>query len=62
MRLTVAARTAMVLVHFAFRSGSLWGDTLGNSAWSSNRYGDYTACETWQKTALAGPEWPFSTG
>lgn len=37
MLLTVAARTAMVLVHFAFWVGSLLGDILGDSAWSASR-------------------------
>ena len=29
--LNVAARTAMILVHFAFWVGSLWGDAVGDS-------------------------------
>lgn len=62
MLLSVAARTAMVLVHFAFWVGSLWGDILGDSAWSASRYDDYTGYETWQSTALTVPEWPFSIG
>ena len=32
--LTVAARTGLVLVHFAFWVGSLWGDVIGGSALS----------------------------
>lgn len=30
---TVAARTALLLVHFAFWIGSLWGDVLGGAQW-----------------------------
>lgn len=62
MLLTTGARTAMVLVHFAFWVGSLWGDVLGDSGWNAVRYEDYDAYEAWQKTALAVPEWPFSIG
>lgn len=62
MPLTVAARTAMVLVYFASWVGPLWGDILGDSAWSASRYGDYAACEAWQKTALTVLEWPFPIG
>ncbi|MFN7164431.1 MAG: hypothetical protein ACK4P2_06380 [Hyphomonas sp.] len=62
MLLTVSARTAMVLVHFAFWVGSLWGDVLGDSAWNAVRYEDYDAYEAWQKTAMTIPEWPFSLG
>ncbi|MFN3910878.1 hypothetical protein [Hyphomonas sp.] len=60
--LTSAARTAMVLVHFAFWVGSLWGDVIGDAAWSASRYDDYAAYEAWEKTALTLPEWPFSIG
>lgn len=31
---TVAARTSLILVHFAFWVGSLWGDVLGGARWS----------------------------
>ena len=62
MALTVAARTAMVLVHFAFWVGPRWGDILGDCAWSASRYEDYAACEAWQKTALTVPEWSFPIG
>ncbi|MDP3459383.1 MAG: hypothetical protein Q8S09_08925 [Hyphomonas sp.] len=62
MLLTTGARTAMVLVHFAFWVGSLWGDVLGDSGWSGVRYENYAAYEAWQKTALTVPEWPFSIG
>lgn len=30
---TVAARTSLILVHFAFWVGSLWGDVLGGARW-----------------------------
>ena len=62
MLLTVAARTAMVLVHFAFWVGPLWGDILGDRARNASRHEDYAACEARQKTALTVPEWPFSIG
>jgi len=60
--LTVAARTSMILVHFAFWVGSLWGDLLGDSGWRQTRYDDYAAYEAWEKTAIVLPEWPFSVG
>ena len=60
--LNVAARTAMILVHFAFWVGSLWGDVLGDASWSQSRYNDYAAYEAWEKTAINLPEWPFSLG
>ncbi len=60
--ITVAARTAMFLVHFAFWVGSLWGDVLGDAGWSQSRYADYAAYEAWEKTAITLPEWPFSLG
>lgn len=59
---TVAARTAMFLVHFAFWVGSLWGDIIGDSGWSGSRWADYESYEAWRKTALNVPEWPFSIG
>ncbi len=59
---TVAARTAMFLVHFAFWVGSLWGDVIGDSSWSQTRWDDYASYEAWEKTALTIPEWPFSAG
>lgn len=62
MLLTVSARTAMFLVHFAFWVGSLWGDVLGDSGWSSQRWEDYEAYEAWEKTAITVPEWPFTAG
>jgi len=62
MLLTVAARTAMFLVHFAFWVGSLWGDVLGDAGWNQTRYNDYAAYEAWEKTAITLPEWPFSIG
>jgi len=60
--LTVAARTAIFLVHFAFWVGSLWGDILGDSGWGNNRWENYEAYEAWEKSALTLPEWPFSAG
>lgn len=50
---TVAARTSLILVHFAFWVGSLWGDVLGGAPWS---YDD---------TAQPGfglPAWFFAIG
>ncbi|MGE6698654.1 hypothetical protein ACQKH5_13240 [Hyphomonas sp. NPDC076900] len=32
--ITVAARTSLILVHFAFWVGSLWGDVLGGARWA----------------------------
>lgn len=52
----------MVLVHFAFWVGPLWGDIPGDRAWNASRYENYAACEAWQKTALTVPEWPFPNG
>lgn len=60
--LTVAARTATILVHFAFWVGSLWGDLLGDASWNQARYNDYAAYEAWEKAAIHLPEWPFSLG
>ncbi len=60
--LTVAARTAMVLVHFAFWVGSLWGDVIGDSSWDTRRYDTDATFETWQKTAITLPDWPFVIG
>ena len=62
MLLTVAARTAMFLVHFAFWVGSLWGDIIGDAGWGNRRWENYETYEAWQKTALTLPEWPFSVG
>lgn len=60
--LTVAARTSVVLVHFAFWVGSLWGDVIGDSGWGDRRYESYDAFEAWQKTAMTIPDWTFATG
>lgn len=60
--LTVTARTAIILVHFAFWVGSLWGDFVGDAGWNQLRFEDYEAYEAWRKTAIAVPEWPFSAG
>lgn len=62
MLLTVSARTAMFLVHFAFWVGSLWGDIIGDAGWGNRRWENYETYEAWQKTALTLPEWPFSVG
>lgn len=62
MLLTAAARTAVILVHFVFRAGSLRGDMLGDSACSAGRHDDYAAPEAWQGCALTIPEWAFSIG
>lgn len=60
--LTVAARTAMILVHFAFWVGSLWGDIVGDAGWNNQRWEDYEAYESWQAKAMTLPELPFSLG
>ena len=60
--LTVAARTAIFLVHFGFWVGSLWGDVIGDSGWGNTRWDDYETYQAWEKSALTLPEWPFSIG
>lgn len=62
MLLTVTARTSLVLVHFAFWVGSLWGDVLGDSWYGANRWENYDAFNAWRETAFTLPEWPFSVG
>lgn len=59
---TAAARTAMILVHFAFWVGSLWGDIVGDAGWSNQRWENYEAYEAWQAKAMSLPELPFSLG
>lgn len=50
--ITVAARTALILVHFAFWVGSLWGDVLGDS-WRA-----YYA----EDSGTLVPDWSFAIG
>ncbi|MEQ9506946.1 MAG: hypothetical protein RLO80_11805 [Hyphomonas sp.] len=62
MLLTVSARTAMILVHFAFWVGSLWGDIFFDTGWNEQRWTNYEAYEAWRANAVVLPEWPFSIG
>lgn len=50
---TVAARTALLLLHFAFWIGSLWGDVLGGAQWP---YEDAS------QPSLQVAPWVFSIG
>lgn len=50
---TVAARTSLILVHFAFWVGSLWGDVLGGTRWTYEDTGE---------TGLQLAPWIFATG
>ncbi|KCZ88836.1 hypothetical protein [Hyphomonas johnsonii] len=56
---TVAARTAVFMVNFAFWVGSLWGDRLGEH-WLAPR--DWSDRHDWRESALQVPEAVFSLG
>ena len=56
---TVAARTAMFMVNFAFWVGSLWGDRIGEHWFAPQRWSDRSE---WREAAIAIPDHVFTLG
>lgn len=56
---TVAARTAMFMVNFAFWVGSLWGDRIGEHWFAPQRWSDRS---DWRDAAMTIPDHVFTLG
>ena len=56
---TIAARTSLFMVNFAFWVGSLWGDRIGQHWFSPNTWPER---ETWNAQAIHIPDSAFTLG
>jgi len=56
---TIAARTAMFMVNFAFWVGSLWGDRVGEHWFAPDRWSERSE---WREAAMSIPDYVFTLG